>query len=315
MQLQPKIRYSSQVAILAGLIGVSFIIASFAAAGFWRVFTGKSIFTMQEDMANPAFANAARWTQLIAAAIMFFIPAIIYARIVNPNPFQQLGFNSVISGKQFFLVLLIALCGMALSGSLGTLNEMIPISKEWAAKFKNAEDAYNKQVLIIAKMNSFKEYLFAMVVIALAPAIFEEVLFRGALQRLFQHWFKNISVAIVVTSIIFSIVHFSYYGFLARAGLGIILGLIFYYSRNIWLCIWAHFINNGLAVTALYVLGLQGKNPETALKDNFPIIYGAAALIIIIFLLLSFKKESNSIGANEIYDGSLEKLKSNNPFE
>ncbi|HNE93159.1 MAG TPA: CPBP family intramembrane metalloprotease [Chitinophagaceae bacterium] len=315
MQLQPKIRYSSQVAILAGLIGVSFIIASFAAAGFWRVFTGKSIFTMQEDMANPAFANAARWTQLIAAAIMFFIPAIIYARIVNPNPFQQLGFNSVISGKQFFLVLLIALCGMALSGSLGTLNEMIPISKEWAAKFKNAEDAYNKQVLIIAKMNSFKEYLFAMVVIALAPAIFEEVLFRGALQRLFQHWFKNISVAIVVTSIIFSIVHFSYYGFLARAGLGIILGLIFYYSRNIWLCIWAHFINNGLAVTALYVLGLQGKNPETALKDNFPIIYGAAALIIIIFLLLTFKKESNSIGANEIYDGSLEKLKSNNPFE
>ncbi|HNF30096.1 MAG TPA: CPBP family intramembrane metalloprotease [Chitinophagaceae bacterium] len=315
MQLQPKIRYSSQVAILAGLIGVSFIIASFAAAGFWRVFTGKSIFTMQEDMANPAFANAARWTQLIAAAIMFFIPAIIYARIVNPNPFQQLGFNSVISGKQFFLVLLIALCGMALSGSLGTLNEMIPISKEWAAKFKNAEDAYNKQVLIIAKMNSFKEYLFAMVVIALAPAIFEEVLFRGALQRLFQHWFKNISLAIVVTSIIFSIVHFSYYGFLARAGLGIILGLIFYYSRNIWLCIWAHFINNGLAVTALYVLGLQGKNPETALKDNFPIIYGAAALIIIIFLLLTFKKESNSIGANEIYDGSLEKLKSNNPFE
>ena len=315
MQLQPKISYSSQVAILAGLIGVSFIIASFAAAGFWRVFTGKSIFTMQEDMANPAFANAARWTQLIAAAIMFFIPAIIYARIVNPNPFQQLGFNSVISGKQFFLVLLIALCGMALSGSLGTLNEMIPISKEWAAKFKNAEDAYNKQVLIIAKMNSFKEYLFAMVVIALAPAIFEEVLFRGALQRLFQHWFKNISVAIVVTSIIFSIVHFSYYGFLARAGLGIILGLIFYYSRNIWLCIWAHFINNGLAVTALYVLGLQGKNPETALKDNFPIIYGAAALIIIIFLLLTFKKESNSIGANEIYDGSLEKLKSNNPFE
>lgn len=315
MQLQPKIRYSSQVAILAGLIGVSFIIASFAAVGFWSVFTGKSIFTMQEDMANPAFANAARWTQLIAAAIMFFIPAIIYARIVNPNPFQQLGFNSVISGKQFFLVLLIALCGMALSGSLGTLNEMIPISKEWAAKFKNAEDAYNKQVLIIAKMNSFKEYLFAMVVIALAPAIFEEVLFRGALQRLFQHWFKNISVAIVVTSIIFSIVHFSYYGFLARAGLGIILGLIFYYSRNIWLCIWAHFINNGLAVTALYVLGLQGKNPETALKDNFPIIYGAAALIIIIFLLLTFKKESNSIGANEIYDGSLEKLKSNNPFE
>jgi len=315
MQLQPKISYSSQVAILAGLIGVSFIIASFAAAGFWSVFTGKSIFTMQEDMANPAFANAARWTQLIAAAIMFFIPAFIYARIVNPNPFQQLGFNNVISGKQFFLVLLIALCGMALSGSLGTLNEMIPISKEWAAKFKNAEDAYNKQVLIIAKMNSFKEYLFAMVVIALAPAIFEEVLFRGALQRLFQHWFKNISLAIVVTSIIFSIVHFSYYGFLARAGLGFILGLIFFYSRNIWLCIWAHFINNGLAVTALYVLGLQGKNPETALKDNFPIIYGAAALIIIIFLLLSFKKESNSIGANEIYDGSLEKLKSDNPFE
>lgn len=315
MKLQPKISYINQVAILAGLIGVGFVIASFTAAGIWVVLTGKSIFTMEQDMLNPAFTNAARWMQLIAASIMFFIPAIVFARIINTQPFKQLGFSSLLNGKQLILVLFIVFAGLALSGSLGTLNEMIPISKAWATKFKAAEDAYNKQVLIIAKMNNWQEYIFALIVIALAPAIFEEVLFRGALQRTFQHWFGNISVAIVVTSIIFSLVHFSYYGFLARAGLGVVLGLIFYYSRNIWLCIWAHFLNNAIAVTALYVLSLQNKNPETALKDNFPLYYGAIGLIVIIFLLAKLKKESKIIGAEELPDGSVSTINSNNPFE
>lgn len=314
MKLQPKINYINQVAILTGLIGVGFIIASFTAAGIWVVLTGKSIFTMEQDMLNPAYTNAARWMQLIAAGIMFFVPAIVFARIVNTQPLKQLGFSTLISIKQMIIVLLIVFAGLALSGSLGTLNEMIPISKNWASKFKAAEDAYNKQVLIIAKMNNWQEYVFALVVIALAPAIFEEVLFRGALQRTFQHWFGNISIAIVVTSVIFSLVHFSYYGFLARAGLGIILGLIFYYSRNIWLCIWAHFLNNAIAVTALYVLSLQNKNPETALKDNFPLYYGAIGLLVIIFLLIKLNKESKMIGAEELPDGSVSSINSNNPF-
>ncbi|MEI2710502.1 MAG: hypothetical protein V9E96_16035 [Chitinophagaceae bacterium] len=72
------------------------------------------------------------------------------------------------------LIIVLAFSAMALSGALGTLNEMIPISAKWEAKFKKAEEIYNQQVLIMAKMNDWKDYIFALVVIALAPAIFEE---------------------------------------------------------------------------------------------------------------------------------------------
>ncbi len=315
MNTKPKISYINQLAILLGLIGMCFILASLVAAGVWVIATGNSFFSMQKDMLNPAYANAMRWTQLVAATVMFFVPAVIYARIVNHQPFKQLGFTSVLSGRQFFLVLCIAIAALGLSGSLGTLNEMIPISKEWATKFKAAEEAYNQQVKIIAKMNSWKEYIFALVVIALAPAIFEEVLFRGAIQRLLQHWFKNRWVAIIVTSIIFSAVHFSYYGFLARFALGILLGLIFYYSRNIWLNIFAHFINNALAVSVLYSLSLRGENPDKALEGNFPLIYGLVAMILIVLLFIQFKKECNNIGTNNIPDGSPETIQNDNPFE
>ncbi|MBX2931495.1 MAG: CPBP family intramembrane metalloprotease [Chitinophagaceae bacterium] len=315
MNTKPTISYTNQFAILIGLIGVSFIIASLAAAGAWVAMTGNSLFSMAKDIIKPEYANAAKWTQLIAAFIMFFVPSVVFARIIQPNPLKQLGFSSLLSGKQFFLVICVAITAMGLSGALGTLNEMIPIPTNWATKFKKAEDDYVKQLMTIAKMNNWKEYIFSLIVIALAPAIFEETLFRGAIQRLLQNWFKNVWAAIIITSIIFSLVHLSYYGFLARVGLGVILGLIFYYSRNIWLSILAHFLNNAIAVSVLYVMGTRGENPEKALNENFPLIYGVIALLLIVLLLRLFKKESKYIGAENLPDGSPSFIKSNNPFE
>jgi membrane protease YdiL (CAAX protease family) len=314
MQLKPNISYINQLAILLGLVGVSFIIASLAAAGVWMGITGKSLFTMEKDMLNPAFANAAKWTQLVAACIMFFVPAFVFARIINRKPFEQLGFNSLISGKQFFLVICIALSAMALSGALGTLNEMIPIPANWAAKFKKAEEAYNQQLMTIAKMNNWQEYLFSLIVIALAPAIFEEVIFRGAMQRLLQNWFNKAWIAIILTAIIFSLVHFSYYGFLARTALGIVLGYIFFYSRNIWLSILLHFLNNAIAVSILYTMSKRGENPEKALNENFPLIYGAIALVFIVIFMYSYKKECKIIGTENLPEGSPTSIQNNNPF-
>jgi hypothetical protein len=99
MNNKPQLNYLSQFAILLGLIGVGAIIGSLIAAGMWTSMTGGSIFTMEKDMLNPAFTNAARWIQLVAAGFMFLIPAVVFARIVNRKPLQHLGFNTIISFK------------------------------------------------------------------------------------------------------------------------------------------------------------------------------------------------------------------------
>jgi hypothetical protein len=131
MNNKPQLNYLSQFAILLGLIGVGAIIGSLIAAGMWTSMTGGSIFTMEKDMLNPAFTNAARWIQLVAAGCMFLIPAVVFARIVNRKPLQHLGFSTVLSLNQIILIIVLAFAAMALSGALGTLNEMIPISAKW----------------------------------------------------------------------------------------------------------------------------------------------------------------------------------------
>jgi membrane protease YdiL (CAAX protease family) len=126
------------------------------------------------------------------------------------------------------------------------------------------------------------------------PAFVEETFFRGTLQQLFIRWFRNPWVGIIVTSILFSAIHFSYFGFLTRAMLGVVLGLLFYYGKSIWLNILAHFLNNAVAVTALYLGVLNGKQPKEAMDDHFPLWLSVAGTVFLVYLLINFKKISEA---------------------
>ena len=135
--------------------------------------------------------------------------------------------------------------------ALQQFTEMLPWSKSHLAKFERQKHDYYKQVAVIARMNDFWDYIISVIVIALLPAVLEEMLFRGGMQNLFSRWFKKPILAIIVTSIIFSAVHGSYLGFLSRFALGFVLGWMFYRTGNIWLNIIAHFFNNAVAITAI----------------------------------------------------------------
>jgi hypothetical protein len=178
-------------------------------------------------------------------------------------------------------------------GTLQDITEMLPWSKQALARFKEAEESYNKMVMIMARMDSFSEYLITVIVIALLPAIFEETLFRGAIQNLFSRWFKMPILAIVVTSIIFSAVHGSYLGFLSRFALGFILGWIYYRTSNLWLSIIAHFFNNAFAATYMYMAGRNGQKVDPAkMDDHYPLWMGLLAIVVVYGLFLLFEKAS-----------------------
>jgi len=176
---------------------------------------------------------------------------------------------------------------------LQELTEMLPWSKATVLKFKAAEDAYNQQVAVIARMDNFWDYLVSVAIIALLPAIFEETLFRGAIQNLFSRWFKMPVLAIVLTAIIFSAVHGSYLGFLSRFALGAVLGWIYYRTGNIWLNILGHFFNNAFAVTALYIYTKPGEKMDPSkIDERFPLWLGLASIILVYGLFILFEKLS-----------------------
>jgi membrane protease YdiL (CAAX protease family) len=215
------------------------------------------------------------------------------------------------------MVILIVLACLPIIGALQEAMKLIPFSKETLAIFQKAEDDYFKQILVIGKMNSFGEYVLSLAMIALLPAIFEEVLFRGGIQNLLSRWTKMPILSICITAAIFSFVHGSYIGFLPRFVLGFVLGWLFYRTDKLWLSILAHFINNALGVTMMYVMTKMGK-PITpnSMEESFPILVGVAALATLIGLLYAFdkisKKDIDKPGLEVALPGY---INPNKPFE
>jgi len=287
-----NISYPSQFGILLGLIGAGLIIGTLVSAGAWMMMTGKSIFSMEKDMLNPAYYNATMMLQIISTFFLFFVPVYFFALICYRKPARFIGFSKNMNARQVILLLAILLLTFPLSGALAELNKIIPIPTSWATKFKVMEDSRSAQEAALININSFPKYIISLIVIGLLPGLFEEVAFRSGVQNLLTKWFKGPVIAIILTSILFSLVHTSYYGFLVRFALGVILGLVFYYSGNIWLSVLFHFLYNGIQVTALYFFTLAGTKDQKDIEENFPLWAGIGSLILIIYLFIQFRKNS-----------------------
>jgi uncharacterized protein len=296
MNSRPRVPYISQFFIFLGLMAAFLIFASLIAVLMWKVMVGGDLLQMEKQMLNPAYANAVKWMQLVSSMFMFLVPAFIFARIVNKQPVKHLGLKTRFNWVQAGIVVAMVFVGFYLSGALAELTTYIPISAKAEVFFKRLEKSYTDQVMAIANMKSIGDYLYTLIIIAVAPAFFEELLFRGAMQQMFVKWTRSAWVGIIITSILFSAVHFSYYGFLSRMVLGIVLGFLFHYSKSIWLNIFAHFINNGVAVTAMYLMSRQGKLSSATMDERFPLWYGVAALAVIVALFAAYKRESKKMG-------------------
>jgi len=305
--------YWSQLAILAGLTGAGFLIGGVISLiptlneiGFNELskLTKKQI---QEKILVPENANALRLAQFIATFFLFFIPAWAYSKFCHTKPLTHLGFKQKVNVGQIGIVIAIMIACLPIVGALQDLTESIPFSKAMFAKFKAAEDEYEAQIKIIGKMDNFTDFLLSLFMLAILPAVFEEVMFRGAIQNLFSRWWGMPILAIIVTSILFSAIHFSYLGFLSRAALGFVLGWMYYRTGNLWLPIIAHAANNAVALTALYIT--KQNNPNAAVSDadpNVPSWIGLVAVGAVYGLFVLFEKVSkaqiNNPGQEELIE-------------
>lgn len=292
---KPRISYFGQFGILIGLFGAGLILAVIIQLFFALSMVNLGDLMSGSDkallnaMTLPENINKVRWMQMLGTFAMMFLPAFFFALIVSKRPLDYLGLNKPTNVQLILLVIAIAVTALFLSGGLGELNKLIPISKKWELKFKKMEDNYADQVMMLANMKSIADYFISLLMIAILPALFEELLFRGTLQQLFIRWFKNAHVAIFVTSFLFSIIHFSYFGFLPRLALGLMLGYIFYFSKNIWLSMLMHFINNGVAITALYFATRKGEDVKKVMDESYPLWVAGITLIIVLYLFKLYK--------------------------
>lgn len=137
------------------------------------------------------------------------------------------------------------------------------------------------------------DFFFNILVIALLPAIAEELLFRGAVQRSFNRMFNNPHVAIWLAAFIFSAIHVQFFGFFPRMLLGAAFGYIYLWTGSIWYAMFAHFLNNAAAVCQAWYDQVHHIPLEQAdNSSNFPWYGYVISLILTIFLFKYLKDKT-----------------------
>lgn len=279
--------------------GVSYTSGFFLLIGFSLVATliasmiGLAILGDPAALKDPSRAGILRLIQAGAVVMGMLLPALVVARLVSRDPLGFIGYRPQVTLRQVGLVILILFVSMFVVSAFDYLNQQVPVSPEWKTRFEALEKEYNEQVAIMLNFKSIGGYILSLVIMAFLPALCEETLFRGGLQNLLSRATRRPWLAIIVVSILFSLAHFSFYLFLPRMLLGVMLGAIYYFTRNIWLSITVHFLNNALAVTQVYLLTRQGKDIETAMNSDLPISYWELlALPLLVYLFIALKRTS-----------------------
>lgn len=140
--------------------------------------------------------------------------------------------------------------------------------EQWA---KEKEDSLKVLTEYLTKFESLPEMLAGLIIFALIPAIGEELVFRGILQKQLIRWFRNPHVGIWVAAIIFGAIHMQFYGMLPRTLLGALLGYLYWWSGNIWVPIIGHFMNNGFTVVMMYLVQQKVVNYNIEATEAMPL--------------------------------------------
>lgn len=172
----------------------------------------------------------------------------------------------------FLLTIVLVLSFMAVNSVFIEWNASVTFpdfAKGFEAWAREREDLAMEVTTFITRFDSFGQLLIALVVVAILPAIGEELVFRGIMQNQLLRATGSIHVAIWIAAILFSAIHFQFYGFVPRMLLGALFGYVYFWSGNLWYAIVAHFANNGISVIAMYLnqrgqLDVDLESPEAA---------------------------------------------------
>ena len=205
-----------------------------------------------------------KWLQLLQTIGTFLLPPILCAWLWSDNhrPLAWLRLNRAMSWQTVLLAILVMLCAIPGINLLADLNGRIHLPECMASleqTLRAQEDAAAALTERFLQADNLAAMLLNVGLLALLPALAEELSFRGTLQQIFsfniQRSTFNLHLAIWTTAFIFSAIHFQFYGFVPRMLMGAMFGYVFVWTGSLWTPILMHFTNNGVAVVTYYLMG------------------------------------------------------------
>lgn len=202
-----------------------------------------------------------KYFQIIQTIGLFVLPPFIIARLYSERAGEFLGFAPQPKIASVSAVIVMIFVALPFINFLSHLNQSIPFPdflESVENNLINREKEAREMTCRFLDAENIQQLLVNLLLVAVLPALGEELLFRGILQKLFASWTRNIHLGILIAAVLFSAMHIQFYGFLPRLALGILFGYLFFWSGSIWLPILGHFVNNGSAVIYYYIIDSPG---------------------------------------------------------
>ena len=233
-----------------------------------------------------------KYLQAIQGISLFIIPSFIISVFMTNGRGNWLLIKNIPNRNAIVLVVCLAVLMIPVTSATGLLNSGMTLPQwlrglETWMKAKEDTATYLTGVLLAA--NSIPALIINLFVIAILPAVGEELLFRGVIQQIFQKMFKSGNWAVWVTAIIFSSIHLQFYGFLPRLILGLVFGYLFYWGRSMWLPVIAHLVNNAIPVISSNFMKWDQINNKTQEFVETNILFIMFSVITSLMILLYFR--------------------------
>lgn len=257
----------TQLIMLAFTMVSFFLLCMFIGILFMFLIPGVSITDIISALNNQSGLNLnlMRYLMILQGISLFIIPAFFAAYLFSGDAigYLCLGRNSKPETqnpqpvKWFGAVLLLMLMAIPFINLLASLNEMIvfpEILSGLEQRLKASEEAARQMVKLFTEVDNVGGMFFNIFMMAMLPALGEEMIFRGVVQKIFVRWTGNVHAAIIITGFLFSLMHLQFYGFFPRWLLGVMFGYLMVWSGTLWLPIFAHFVNNTVCVCLSYLI-------------------------------------------------------------
>lgn len=229
--------------------------------------------------------------QGVAAILMFIGVPALFNGIALKIPLKE--YFPGISLSTIGLTVLISISCMVVNSAIGEFNMNLDFgSSDFAGWAKQSEEQLKVLTEHLTNFTSPTHFILAFIVVAIIPAIGEELLFRGLIQNMFSKAFNNPHIAIWLTGFIFAAIHMQFFGVMPRMFLGVLFGYLYHWSGKLSVAMIGHLVNNGLALIALYLAqkDIVQVSPEQ-MEEAAPWPAVLVFAVISFFLLKTFYKK------------------------
>jgi membrane protease YdiL (CAAX protease family) len=194
--------------------------------------------------------------------------------------------------KTYLILLVLGVCFMVTISPIVEWNMSVQFPDfmksfdEWA---RAKEDQLIGVTKLLTNFTSINQFLFSLLVIALLPAIGEELVFRGLIQNEILRGGSNPHLAIWIAAFLFSAIHMQFFGFFPRMLLGAMFGYLYWWSGNLMIPILAHFIHNGFTLTMIYFYNIGIIDVNVDSEESAPLLLVVVCVVLTAVLLFYLK--------------------------